>query len=207
VPASVAAAVLFLSAASSAHTAMGAVSSKQTEQHAALGAVASNQEEQHAAMGPVSSTVSSKQEEQHAAAPSPGLPEPVLIKIMQLLPQQDRLVRAALVCKSWAAAANAVPLTDLVLPSSMTAAAAAGLCSWVQQHGRRAVVESIQVLKQAPVVRADPDAVSGSHVVHRQLRFFVSLCSLGAVASTTPVTCAGVHKWNLCKEPACHLLF
>jgi hypothetical protein len=78
--------------------------------------------------------VPATQQGPQAASPILGLPEPVLINILQLLPQHDRLTSAAQVCKSWAAAATAAT-TDVVLPSSITPATATGLSIWLQQHG------------------------------------------------------------------------
>lgn len=90
---------------------------------------------------------SPQKQEHHAASPIFGLPQTVLVNILKKLPQHDRLAYAALVCKSWAAAA--VPATTVLALSKLNPAAATGLSSWVQQHGRDAVeIEAIRVLKQ-----------------------------------------------------------
>jgi hypothetical protein len=68
------------------------------------------------------------------------------LNILRLLPQHDRLACAALVCKAWAAAANGAT-TDIICAKPASAAAAAGLGSWVQLYGR-GLVESIKMLMQ-----------------------------------------------------------
>jgi hypothetical protein len=67
-----------------------------------------------------------------------GLPEPVLINILRLLPQHDRLACAALVCKSWAAAAIAATTALTVSgrsspPASSEAELDAGLSAFLQR--------------------------------------------------------------------------
>ena len=85
---------------------------------------------------------SASNEQHDAAAPFLTLPESVLVKILKKVPQHDRLSRAALVCKAWAAAAAAA--TTVITLKRVNAATAAGLSSWLQQHGRGAV-EAIRV--------------------------------------------------------------
>lgn len=76
-----------------------------------------------------------------SAAPTLGLPDSVLISILQRLPQRDRYY-AARVSKPWAAAATAAT-TDVVV--SRFSVEAFG--SWVQCRGK-AVVEAIRVQPQ-----------------------------------------------------------
>jgi hypothetical protein len=80
-------------------------------------------------------------EEHEAAASFLALPESVLVNILEKLSQHDRLSRAALACKAWAAAAAAA--TTVITLTRVSAATAAKFSSWLQQHG--GVVEAITV--------------------------------------------------------------
>jgi hypothetical protein len=85
-------------------------------------------------------------DDHEAAASFLTLPESVVGNILKRLSQHNRLSRAALVCKTWAAAAAAA--TTVITLTRVNAATAAGLSSWLQQHSGGAV-EAISVPQTA----------------------------------------------------------
>ena len=154
-------------------------------------------------------------QDHEAAVSFPALPEPVLIYILKKVPQRDRLSRAALVCKTWAAAAIAA--STVITLTRLNDATASGLSSWLQQHGSGAV-EAIQVptMPHEQVQLKLPNAglakLQFLHLQNCALEFSTSSASnstdttistSSAVQDSPPIVLPALRRLylNKCKEP------
>jgi hypothetical protein len=69
-----------------------------------------------------------------AAADLPSLPTHLLVKILEMVPQNHRLCKSALVCKAWASAATAATRRVSLEVNPDTVLRQAGVHAWLQQH-------------------------------------------------------------------------